>query len=99
MEKFKKTLFSLFSIVSEYLTLFSTIIASTYIVISSQYASYSSETLLLWVISLLGLIAISIAAEKFFKLRIIENSINEMKKKESTSSLDQLFFIEGISVH
>lgn len=92
MGKLKKILFSALSIISEYLTLFSTIIASTYIVVSSQYTSYSSDTLLLWIISLLGLISISIAAEKYFKLRQIEKGINEIKKKEGTSSLDQLFF-------
>lgn len=94
MEKFKKILFSILSLLSEYITLFSTIIASTYIIISSQYITYSSETLLLWVISLLGLIAISIAAEKFFKLRKIENGIEEIRlyNEGGHLSLDQLFF-------
>ena len=94
MERFKRILFSVLSLLSEYITLFLTIIASTYIVISCQYKDYSSETLLLWIISLLGLIAISIAAEKFFKLRKIENGIDEIRlnSKGGKSSLDQLFF-------
>lgn len=94
MEKIKKVLISILSILSEYITLFSTIVASTYILITSQYVEYKIDSLILWIISLLGLIAISIAAEKFFKLRKIENCVEEINnsQKNKTVSIDQLFF-------
>ena len=72
VERFRRLLFSFLALLSEYITLISTILATSYILISSQYKEYSTEVLLLWAISLLGLIAISIATEKSFKLRKIE---------------------------
>lgn len=94
VERFRRLLFSFLALLSEYITLISTILATAYILISSQYKEYSTEVLLLWTISLLGLIATSIATEKSFKLRKIERGINEIKLniKGGENSLDKLFF-------
>lgn len=94
MNKFKKFFTKMLAVISEYITLIVTIIASTYIIISSQFIEYSTITLLLWIISLLGLIALAISAEKFFKLKNIESCVEEIKKKtnEKVKSIDDVFF-------
>lgn len=93
MEKFKKILEKTICILLEHLTLFATILASVYIVIDSQIRTYSVEMLLLWIISLLGLIATATASEKFFKLNKIEKEISSINQNllSSSSSLDDIF--------
>lgn len=94
MSKFKKILRSIFLLLVEYVTLFFTIISSAYIVITSQYIEYSRDDLLLWIISLLGLIATAIAAERYFTLGSIEKRIEAIQTKIEGGgpSLDQLLF-------
>lgn len=94
MFKFKKILRGIFLIMVEYITLFFTIISSAYIVITSQYIKYSRDDLLFWIISLLGLIAMAIAAEKYFILGSMEKHIEVIQKKieGDEPSLDQLLF-------
>ena len=69
MEKLRKYFLTVLNIICEHITLFATIIGSAFIVIDSQIRQYSVETLLLWIISLLGLIATAIASEKYFKIK------------------------------
>ena len=80
MKNIKEKVVAVMVFIAEYITIFATILASTYIVISSQFGSYDNDTLLLWIISLLGLISVSVVSEKFFKLNKIERSTNQIKK-------------------
>lgn len=93
MKRYHEIITYVLSVFFEYLTLFATIATSIYIVTSSQYTKYDDSTLLLLIISLLGFIALSIAAEKFFKLRKIENSVEEIREKQMSISgnIDELF--------
>lgn len=94
MEKFKKNLLTILNIICEHITLFATIIGSAFILIDSQIREYSVETLLLWIISLLGLIATAIASEKYFKLNRIEKNVKcILKSIDNTNvNLDEFFF-------
>lgn len=80
MKKCKQILGIIMSVVFEHITLFATIIASVYIITSSQIEKYDSNTLLLWIIGLLGLIAIASVSEKYFKLTRIEKGVDEIQK-------------------
>ena len=59
-----------------------------------KYDNNSVETLLLWIISLLGLIATAIASEKYFKLNRIEKNIKYVLKgiDNANVNLDEFFF-------
>ena len=57
MRNFKETLRKILFALLEHVPLVATILASVFILTDSQIRSYSMETLLLWIISLLGLIA------------------------------------------
>lgn len=94
VEKFKKHLLTILNIICEHITLFATIIGSTFILIDSQIREYSIETLLLWIISLLGLIATAIASEKYFKLNRIEKNIKYILNSTDNTNvnLDEFFF-------
>lgn len=80
MKSFKEVIVSCLKFLVENLTVVASIIASTYIIIASQIRPFSVTTLLLWIISLLGLIAISIVSEKFFKLNKIYKNTTQIKK-------------------
>lgn len=77
----------------EHCTLAITIVASAYIVIISQITPFSTEVLLLWIISLLGLIAAAIASEKYYKLNKIAKEIETLSQQSKTKKLtiDDLF--------
>lgn len=94
MEKLRKYFLTVLNIICEHITLFATIIGSAFIVIDSQIRQYSVETLLLWIISLLGLIATAIASEKYFKLNRIEKNIKYVLKgiDNANVNLDEFFF-------
>ena len=68
MEKFKRIVLIIASVLFEHITLFATIIASVYILTKSQLEVYDNNTLVLWIIVLLGLIARATVREKYFKL-------------------------------
>lgn len=80
MNKIKNGLCAIASILFEHITLFATIVASIYIITTSQYQEYKTEDLLLWIIGLLGLIATASVSEKYFKLSKIEKSICKIEK-------------------
>lgn len=94
MEKFKRVVLIIASVLFEHITLFATIIASVYILTKSQLDAYDNNTLLLWVIGLLGLIATAIVSEKYFKLSKIARGIEDIQSsiKNSGLSLDELAF-------
>src|SRR6266498_4550383 len=66
------------SFLIEHLPLLVTMFFSAYIVSRSQFEAYDTNTLLLWVVSLLGLLATSILVERLSKLRRIENFVEAM---------------------
>ena len=80
-------------IILEHITLLATIIASVYIVIRSQIESYSEDALLLWIISLLGMIAVAIVSEKYFKLNKMNKDIENIKMSlnQNMCQLDNTF--------
>lgn len=78
MEKFKRIVLIIASVLFEHITLFATIIASVYILTKSQLEVYDNNTLLLWIIGLLGLIATATVSEKYFKLSKIARGIEDM---------------------
>lgn len=94
MKKIKRYIGVIIEILFEHLTLLSTIIASVYILIDSQIREYSSATLLLWIISLLGLIATATASEKYYKLNKIQKGVESIQENINSSnfSLDEVFF-------
>ena len=77
----------------EHCTLFITIVASAYIVIVSQIKPFTVDTLLLWIISLLGLIAVAIASEKYYKLNKIAKDVDTISKQNQVKkmTMDDLF--------
>lgn len=94
MKKIKGYIVIIIEILFEHLTLLSTIIASVYILIDSQIREYSMSILLLWIISLLGLIATATASEKYFKLNKIQKGVESIQENinNSSFSLDEVFF-------
>ena len=72
-----------------------TIAFSAYIVTGSQTTTMTTENLLLWAISLLGLIATSSFIEKLGKLRRIEHHVelihDYLLNKEGKPSIDSIF--------
>jgi len=80
MKKILNYLLIFIKILLEQATLVATIIASTYIVITSQIKAYSTNTLLLWLISLLGLVATSSVSEQYFKLNKMNKDIESIKE-------------------
>lgn len=93
MNKYQKMVTDAISVLFEYITLFAAVGVSVYIGWSSQYTEYDDSTLLLLIISLLAFISTSIASEKFFKLRKIENSVEDIREKQNNYhySIDELF--------
>ncbi len=94
MKKVKRVMKIVLIILFEHITLLSTIIASTFIIIKSQIIMYSNNTLLLWIIGLLGLIATAITSEKYFKLSKITKGIENIQSliKNKGVGLDELAF-------
>lgn len=94
MKDFKSRMKSVISAIAEYISLIAAVIASAYIVTTSQYKEYSDYTLLLWIISLLGLVAISIASERHFRLRKINKDIIQIKNSivNKPTDLDGIFY-------
>lgn len=94
MKKIRKYLFFVLNVLCEHITLFATIIGSAFILIDSQIKEYSLETLLLFAISLLGLIATAIASEKYFKLNKIDKNIMYIQKSilPNNTNFDKFFF-------
>ena len=96
MSKFdlvKRFFQAIVSIIFEHVTLYAAIIASIYIIYSSQIKKYDNNTLLLWVIGLLGMLALASIGEKYFKLSKIDKDIADIKKtlKKSNVSIDDFF--------
>lgn len=79
MNKISKFLTGTLHILFEYITLFSTILASVFIVTTSQFFEYTDRTLLLWIIGLVAAIATAQAAEKYYKLNKIEKEMKNIK--------------------
>ncbi len=94
MRQFKHIVRVISSVLFEHITLFATIIASVYILTKSQIDVYDNNTLLLWIIGLLGLIATAIVSEKYFKLSKIAKGIEDLQStvKNRGLSLDKLAF-------
>lgn len=94
MKQFKHILQILSSILFEHVTLFATIIGSVYILTKSQINAYDNNTLLLWIIGLLGLIATATVSEKYFKLSKIAKSVEDIRTTVQNRglSLDELAF-------
>ena len=78
MKKAKTYVYIVFKLILEYMTIIITLLGSTYIAVSSQIKQYSTETLLLWIISLLGLIAASSLSERYFKLNKIDKNVAQL---------------------
>lgn len=94
MKQFKRIVLIIASVLFEHITLFATIIASVYILTKSQINVYDNNTLLLWIIGLLGLIATATVSEKYFKLTKIEKGIENIQSavKSRSLRLDELAF-------
>lgn len=94
MKQFKRIVRIVSSILFEHITLFATMIASVCIIIKSQINAYNNNTLLLWIIGLLGLIATATVSEKYFKLSKIEKGIEDIQSavKKNSIGLDELVF-------
>ncbi len=69
-----------------------TIVASIYIIVGSQTTSYTEKELLQWIISLLGLIALSLLIERMVKLDRINRKVNQIwtSIEENPHSLDDI---------
>lgn len=94
MKQFKRIVLIIASVLFEHITLFATIMASVYILTKSQINVYDNNTLLLWIIGLLGLIATATVSEKYFKLTKIEKGIENIQSavKSRSLRLDELAF-------
>lgn len=86
MSRFVSTAEKILSLLVEYGTLLATILGCAFLVISSQIVKYDDTTLLIWLIGLVGLLALGMVVEKHFRLVRIEKKINNI---ESTISHDK----------
>lgn len=79
------------SIIFEHISLYAAIVASVYIIYKSQITPYDNNTLLLWIIGLLGMLALASVGEKYFKLSKIDKDVADIKKtiKKSNISIDE----------
>lgn len=91
----RKTIEKTLAVILENLPTVTTIGFSTYIVARSQAIKITADELLLWIVSLLGLLATAILVEKLGKLRRIEHytelTHDYLIKKGATPSLDTIF--------
>jgi hypothetical protein len=91
----RKKIEKIIVIILENLPAVTTIGFSTYIVVRSQALKMTVDELLLWIISLLGLLATAILIEKLGKLRRIEHytelTHDYLIKQGATPSLDAIF--------
>jgi len=93
--KLKKFFESLFTFLLENLPVLGTIGFSLFLILKSQSLQLTDSQLLVWIISLLGLIATSMLLERLIRLRKIENSMEHIYQyllnNNSAPSFDNIF--------
>ena len=90
MKNIKRYITACVRFILEHLTIIATLVASTYIVIASQIVPFTVETLLLWIVSLLGLLAISSLSERLLTLNKISKNTEILIKRDETD-IDTVF--------
>lgn len=93
MKKIKEHLLELLIILLQYIPLLGIIVASAYITRASQINSYEVNTLLLWIIEILGFLAASIVIDKYLRISKIEKGVEQLLSQSAgtSGSIDDYF--------